>query len=265
MAGVTAGIGSFRDQVMTEQPTPQSLIPASAEIDIQALQLACDRLAQQGRFLAGFLGTASHELRAPISQILSLHQLVLEDLCESPAEEREFIAQANQAMIKVLHNLDLLIRLSKLEIGALQPQFKPLEIGLLLAEVEQLTTMKCTNRYCRLTLIGADSDVLVYGDWSWLQQVLILLIEGALAAGSEALQLTLGSSHDNPVQIQVQCDRPLADWQAPLPAAAAPTSGFSAGFYYQIVARMAVPLHLNLELREAEAGQATVVVLQFPG
>ncbi|MFZ4640263.1 MAG: sensor histidine kinase [Nodosilinea sp.] len=249
---------------MTEQPTPQPVILVSHEIDIQTLQLACDRLTQQGRFLAGFLGTASHELRAPISQILSLHQLVLEDLCESPAEEREFIAQANQAMIKVLHNLDLLIRLSKLEIGALQPQFKPLEIGLLLAEVEQLTTMKCTNRYCRLTLVGADSDVLVYGDWSWFQQLLILLIEGALAAGSEALQLTLESPNDNPVQIQLQCDRPLADWQAPLPAAA-PTSGFSAGFYYQIVARMAVPLNLNLELREAEAGQATVVVLQFPG
>lgn len=249
---------------MTEQPTPQPVILVSHEIDIQTLQLACDRLAQQGRFLAGFLGTASHELRAPISQILSLHQLVLEDLCESPAEEREFIAQANQAMIKVLHNLDLLIRLSKLEIGALQPQFKPLEIGLLLAEVEQLTTMKCTNRYCRLTLVGADSDVLVYGDWSWFQQLLILLIEGALAAGSEALQLTLESPNDNPVQIQLQCDRPPEDWQAPLPAAA-PTSGFSAGFYYQIAARMAVPLHLNLELREAEAGQATVVVLQFPG
>ncbi|MFM7470454.1 MAG: sensor histidine kinase [Nodosilinea sp.] len=252
---------------MTEQSTPQSLIPASTEIDIQSLQLACDRLTQQGRFLAGFLGTASHELRAPISQILSLHQLILEDLCESPTEEREFIAQANQAMIKVLHNLDLLIRLSKLEIGALQPQFKPLEIGLLLTEVQQLTTMKCTNRYCQLTLIGADSDVLVYGDWSWLQQVLILLIEGALAAGSEALQLTLESfkDKDNPVQIQVQCDRPLANWQVPPPSEKTYPADFSASFYYQIVARMAVPLGLNLELRGLEAGQGTVVALQFPG
>src|SRR5688572_4119363 len=90
--------------------------------DLETLQLAYDRLQHQAQQQAAFLGTASHELRSPINQIISLHQLILEDLCESPAEEREFIAQANQAIQTVLKNLDLLITLSKFDIGALHPR-----------------------------------------------------------------------------------------------------------------------------------------------
>ena len=93
--------------------------------DLATLQLTYDRLLQQTQHQASFLGTASHELRSPINQIISLHQLILEDLCESPAEEREFIAQANQAIQTVLKNLDLLITLSKLDMGSLQRQLSP--------------------------------------------------------------------------------------------------------------------------------------------
>ncbi|MGB3135989.1 MAG: hypothetical protein WBB18_04195, partial [Nodosilinea sp.] len=52
--------------------------------DLAELQLAYDRLLHQAQHQAAFLGTASHELRAPINQIISLHQLILEDLCEDP-------------------------------------------------------------------------------------------------------------------------------------------------------------------------------------
>ncbi|MBU6229960.1 MAG: hypothetical protein KGQ93_09730 [Cyanobacteria bacterium REEB459] len=249
---------------MTEPSPSQGAEPSAQQVDMQVLQLACDRLAQQGRFLAGFLGTASHELRAPISQILSLHQLILEDLCESPEEEREFIAQANQAMTRVLHHLDLLIRLSKLEIGALEPQCKPMDLGLLMAEVEQLTTLKCTNRYCRLGVLGADAEVLVYGDWSWLQQLLILVIEGALAAGSEHLQLTLDHQNTELAVIQIRCDLPLTAWQGSLASKTTAPTDFSASFYYQLVARMAVPLGIDLQLEEIETGGATTIVLQLP-
>jgi hypothetical protein len=65
----------------------------------------------------------------PINQIISLHQLILEGLCESPEEEREFLTQANQAIYRVLQNLDLLINLSKLEIGALTPQLRSCRTG----------------------------------------------------------------------------------------------------------------------------------------
>ncbi|MEB3312706.1 MAG: HAMP domain-containing sensor histidine kinase [Cyanobacteriota bacterium] len=223
--------------------------------DSEPLQLAYDRLRGQYHFLAGFLGTASHELRAPINQILSLHQLILEDLCESPAEEREFIAQANQAITRVLQNLDLLIRLSKLEIGALQPQWQTVPLLGLLAEVEQLTTMKCTNRHCRLQISLTPEPGMVYSDPQWLRQVLVLLVDGALAAGSRQLQIS-----GEPQGLCLRSDSPWATTATPATEVAQPPEGFSPGFYYQVAARMAAALQLSLTL--TEGGQ--VIDLQWP-
>jgi len=220
-----------------------------------AAALAYDRLQGQYQFLAGFLGTASHELRAPINQIVSLHQLILEDLCESPAEEREFIAQANQAITRVLQNLDLLIRLSKLEVGALQPQRQPISLPELLAEVEQLTTMKCTNRHCRLQVSPTPEPGTVYSDPQWLRQVLVLLVDGALAAGSRQLEIS-----GEPQGLCLRSDSPWPTTATPAVEAAQPAQGFSPGFYYQVAARMAAALQLSLNL--TEGGQ--VIHLQWP-
>ncbi len=219
------------------------------------LALAYDRLQEQYQFLAGFLGTASHELRAPINQILSLHQLILEDLCESPAEEREFIAQANQAITRVLQNLDLLIRLSKLEIGALQPQRQAVSLLELLAEVEQLTTMKCTNRHCRLRVNLSPEPGTVNSDPQWLRQVLVLLVDGALAAGSRQLDI-----NPAPRGLCLRSDCPWPTTATPAVEATQPPEGFSPGFYYQVAARMAAALQLSLNL--TEGGQ--VIHLQWP-
>ena len=223
--------------------------------DSEPLQLAYDRLQGQYHFLAGFLGTASHELRAPINQILSLHQLILEDLCESPAEEREFIAQANQAITRVLQNLDLLIRLSKLEVGALQPQRQPVSLPDLLAEVEQLTTMKCTNRHCCLQVSPTPEPATVYSDPQWLRQVLVLLVDGALAAGSRQLEIS-----GEPQGLCLRSDSPWPTTATPATEVTQPPEGFSPGFYYQVAARMAAALQLSLTL--TEGGQ--VIDLQWP-
>lgn len=213
--------------------------------DSESLQLAYDRLQGQYHFLAGFLGTASHELRAPINQILSLHQLILEDLCESPAEEREFIAQANQAITRVLQNLDLLIRLSKFETGTLEPRWQTVPLLGLLAEVEQLTTMKCTNRHCRLTVSPPPESGTVHSDSQWLRQLLVLLIDGAVAAGSRQVEISLDPLPAASLWLRSDCPWPV---EATSPGADAQ---FSPGFYYQVAARMAGPLRITLSQEEA--------------
>lgn len=163
---------------------------SSSDADaLAALQLAYDRLQQQHQALAAFLGTASHELRAPINQVMSLHQLVLEDLCESPEEEREFIGQAHQAMTRMLHNLDTLISLSKLDIGALSPVCEPVALAAVLNKVQQFTEMQCINRQCRLAIHPDPALPWVLSDERWLLQALLSWVTAALTAGSTAISL----------------------------------------------------------------------------
>jgi glucokinase len=192
-----------------------------------SLQLAYDRLSAQASLQAAFLGTASHELRAPINQIISLHQLILEGLCESPEEERDFLTQANQAIYRVLGNLDLLINLSKLEIGTLAPQVRSVELAPILTEVQQLSQMKCINRQCRLTVSAEEPTRRVETDPQWLQQALMLLVEGAIATNSPQITLKAAPATETTLAIHITWDGPLALWQADLakPTGTSPESG----------------------------------------
>lgn len=195
---------------------------------LACLQLAYDRLLQQHQTLAAFLGTASHELRAPINQVISLHQLILEDLCESPEEEREFIGQANQAITRMLHNLDTLISLSKLDLGTISPVCEPISLGVVLNKVRQFTEMQCINRQCRLTVIPGPASLWVLSDSRWLLQALISLVEAALAAGSTAITLERledgqpqgegnQPNDQSVVTLQLICNAPANQWPPNLP------------------------------------------------
>ncbi len=55
--------------------------------------------AQMGQYKAGFLARTFHELGSPLTSLISLYQLILSDLCDSPAEERDCIAQAQQSCL----------------------------------------------------------------------------------------------------------------------------------------------------------------------
>ena len=217
-------LGSDRQTLGLPFPCPLTCplaMPPSPDPDaLESLQLAYDRLQQQHQSLAAFLGTASHELRAPINQVISLHQLILEDLCETPAEEREFIAQANQAITRILNNLDTLISLSKLDIGVMSPVCEPVPLGMVLNEVRQFTEMQCINRQCRLTVTPGPNSLWVLSDHRWLLQALRSLVEAALAAGSTVITLglfegddPLADPFDNPtVTLQFTCNAPAHQW-----------------------------------------------------
>ncbi|MGF1570469.1 MAG: sensor histidine kinase [Nodosilinea sp.] len=235
--------------------------------DAQALQLAYDRLKQQAQFQAGFLGTASHELRAPINQIISLHQLILEDLCENPAEEREFLTQANQTMQTVLKNLDLLINLSKLDIGTVQPQLQPVLLASLVANVQQLVEKKCVNRYCRLTIGEIDPELLAESDVQWLRQLLVTLIDAALGSGSTAINLAIEAQDDDQVEVALGCDRPISEGSEQVPDPSdrgVSMTAVSPEFHYQLAVRMVAHLKGEISQSNATNGGGNLIQIILP-
>ncbi len=231
----------------------------------QDIQLAYSRLQQMARWQAGFLGTASHELRAPINKIISLHQLILEDLCESPEEEKEFLQQANQAIYQVLQNLDLLIQVSKLDIGAITPRFQTVSVAEMFGIVQQLMGMKSINRQCRLILEPPPQELAVIADRQWLQQLLMLLVDGAITAKGSMITLS-AQGQGSTTRLQLATDVPATLWQAPDPQAARTTADqdgteCSPGFRYQVAGRMAAHLNGTITCRETEAGSEISVGL----
>lgn len=242
------------------QPTEQP----ETSVDSNSL-LACERVKQLAHFQAGFLGTASHELRAPINKIISLHQLILEDLCESPEEEKEFLQQANQAIYQVLKNLDLLIQVSKLNIGAINPELQTVSLPSVLQNVYDLMAMKCLNRNCRLTTRDIAPDLTVVTDSQWLRQMLMLLIDGVVVAGGAMIQLSAENAADSRTVLTLTSDIAAFHWQEtaaiqPQPAAEITAMELSPGFRYQLATLMVHPLRGTIACRSREENGSAIVI-----
>ncbi|MEM7062151.1 MAG: HAMP domain-containing sensor histidine kinase [Cyanobacteria bacterium P01_B01_bin.77] len=172
-------------------------------------ELAYQRLSQLERFKSGFLARTAHELRSPINSVIGLHQLILEGLCETPEEEKQFTGEAKEAAYKVLQLFDTIIAASKLDIGREVPVLEPLALATLFKTLQELTRLQAANRNVRLTF--KPTDLLVVSDLKWLQMMLISLIDDAITA-TKLGDITLAASADGEyVLLRLEADRSASD------------------------------------------------------
>lgn len=249
----------------------------SLQKQLQQTQLAYCRVAEMAQFKAGFLGRTSHELRSPISQLLSLHQMILSDLCDDPAEEREFIAQANQSVLKMLERLDHLIAISKLEVGRTQPQIQPLNLAEIFNRVYQLTHMQAANQGLFLEVPPPDPALYVMADPKWFQQALVSLVQSSISltkTGSIRLLIPPQSANSEQVHIWLEDDRPAQAWREPLdllsektaPSQSPSSSPTTAPLNPPTPATHSLPVGLRLEeiQRILHAMQGSIEILSTP-
>jgi len=152
---------------------------------LKAFQLAYQLADEMNQFKAGFLVRVSHELRSPLNSLISLHQLILSNLCDNPDEEREFVAQANDSALKLVKLLDEILDVARTEHGTNQLQIQTLQLALVLEEVYQLTYLLAQNRSFRLRVSPPDPKIYVKADHRWLRQVLVSLVDTSIAQMEE--------------------------------------------------------------------------------
>ena len=208
-------------QTSVVNPVPPNASPAdeirSLEEKLHRTQLAYHMAKEMGQFQAGFLARTSHELRSPINSVISLHQLILSDLCEDPAEEREFVAQANTAAQKMLSLMDQLIKVAKASYGKEKLDLRPISLQDALLEVQQFTYLQARNRNLRLEIELPDDDVSVLADANWLRQVLVSLIDTPISLVQEGtIHLTTQvDAEAGFAQIWIDDERSADFWQEP--------------------------------------------------
>ncbi|MCC5657724.1 HAMP domain-containing histidine kinase [Nostoc sp. XA010] len=191
-AGIALGV-IFR-QLFVRSPNASSSSPV-APLDqqdmppisqqLQQTQLAYLMAREMSQFKAGFLARTTHELRSPLSGLIGLHQLILSDLCEDPAEEREFIAQAYERTLKLLKLMDEILSVARTEHGTNKLDIQPRPLAQVLEEVHKLTYMLAANRNLPLQFLPADPEIYVLTDYLWLRQILISLIDTAITQMEE--------------------------------------------------------------------------------
>ncbi|NJL20683.1 MAG: HAMP domain-containing histidine kinase [Leptolyngbyaceae cyanobacterium SM1_3_5] len=227
LLGCGAGNGLADQQTASTREAIALAADADASADASAIaskaaqpdlaQPAYRMAVEMERFKATFLAKTSHELRSPLNSIISLHQLILSDLSDSPEEEREFVAQAQAAAQKMLSRLDEVITVSKVQAGTAAPELQSVQLSSLFEEVRSLTYLQAQNRSLRLEFDRPDRAIYVVADPRWLRQILLHLVTNSIATLREGtIQVAAQvSPTTRTAQITVADDRPAATEPAP--------------------------------------------------
>lgn len=205
-----------------ELPPPQVTVIESeksedehppVEEELKQVKLAYQMAHEMSQFKAGFLARTSHELRSPLSSLMGMHQLILSDLCDSPQEEREFVAQAYASAQKMVKLLDEVIAVAKTEHGTNRLEIRSLSLSKVLADVELQTHMQAANRNIQLKVITPEPEIYVLADPRRFGQVLRGIVDSAIAQMEDGIiEVSAASSPDTEtaqIWIDVQCPNPI--------------------------------------------------------
>jgi signal transduction histidine kinase len=204
--GIGLGIG-FCKLFLQSSKSPSSPVPIElkqqeneiSEIldKLNKTQLAYEMAREMNQFKAGFLGRTSHELRSPLNGLIGLHQLILNDLCENPAEEREFVGHAYERSLKLLKMIDEILSVSRIEHGTNKLEIQPIQLTQVFQEVHKLTYMLAANRNYSLTVSFPEPEIYVLADMRWLRQILVSLVDTTILQMEEG-SIYLSSSIASP-------------------------------------------------------------------
>jgi signal transduction histidine kinase/ActR/RegA family two-component response regulator len=145
------------------------------------LERANLELAELSQVKTEFLATTSHELRTPLNSILGFTRLILDDLCESRAEERELLRDVLASAEHLLSIVNDILDIAKIEAGKMRLNPEAVELKALLQEVKSLVAVQLAAKH--LTLVDeTDHQELpqVTADGARTKQVLINLLGNAV-------------------------------------------------------------------------------------
>ena len=182
--------------------------------ELKQAQLAYQMAAQMSQFKAGFLARTSHELRSPLSSMIGLHQLILSDLCESPEEQKEFIAQAYRSALKLMKLIDEIVAVSKTEYGTNSLHLESLQLAEVFTEIGRITHLPAANRNLKLEIVSPDPEIYVFADRSRLIQLIFNLIDSGIALMKLGkIKMSATDITTDMVRIEIDLECPATLWQ----------------------------------------------------
>jgi heavy metal sensor kinase len=169
-----------------------------------ALNHMIERLEEAFQHVHRFSADASHELRTP----LTILQLELEGIAQNPRLERALADQIGSAleetsrMSRIVENL---LTISRLDVGELKMDKSQLDLGQLASFTTDQMRLLAEEKSITLRCQTGD-DILVEGDRSRLQQVIVNLVDNAIKYTQEGGEVEVKVRRDANAAILEVCD-----------------------------------------------------------
>lgn len=175
----TAIVRDIRERVEAERLLRESAV--GLEASNRRLEEVNAQLEEASRLKSEFLANTSHELRTPLNGMIGFLQLVLDGLCDSPEEERDYLRQALACSRHLLGLINDVLDIAKIEAGKLSLEIERLEVQQLFDEVYTITHVQATQHGVRLKFESeVEPGVGARGDFGKVKQVLVNLVGNSL-------------------------------------------------------------------------------------
>lgn len=160
------------------------------------LKVAEEAAMRASQLKSEFLASMSHEIRTPLNGLLGMVQIL--DQTELTSEQRSFLRTVHTSGEQLLHLINDILDLSKIEAGKLTFEIKPFGLDDLVRDTLSIHAHAANAKGLFLTsLFGPDVPEIICGDKIRLRQVLMNLIGNAVKftnSGEVLVKVTTGVS-----------------------------------------------------------------------
>ncbi|HWQ12027.1 MAG TPA: ATP-binding protein [Roseiflexaceae bacterium] len=145
------------------------------------LRAALERAQQADRLKGQFLAAISHELRTPLNAIIGFSTVMLDEL-DGPISpmQREDLKTINRNGRFLLHLINDLLDLARIEAGRLDLELRPVDMRPLIADVAETVQGLLHNKDVQLRLSLPPRLPRAYADVAKVRQVLLNLLANAV-------------------------------------------------------------------------------------
>lgn len=143
------------------------------------LKLGMDKLARDKLFLKNIISDISHQLKTPLSSLLTLNELMLKDKGMEPGLKEAFLEKSRSQLERMEWLIAGLLKMARLEAGAIE--FRR-EIIPLLDPVEKAISVLKTeiDKMGQSVLLTGEHSAIFHGDEDWTAEALTNILKNCV-------------------------------------------------------------------------------------
>lgn len=146
----------------------------------QALEYASKEAQVANQLKNEFLRVVSHELRTPLNGIINSISLIQDGLCDTKAEEEEYLKIASDSSQHLLNLVDDILDIALIEEGKLSVMLEPTDLMQILKDAVNLQMLDIQQKNLTIDLPTLDKPIIVQADPDKLKQVFINILNNAV-------------------------------------------------------------------------------------
>ena len=158
----------------------------------EELEIAKNEAEEANRAKSQFLARMSHEIRTPINAVVGMNEMILRESNEENI--RKYATDVKDSSVVLLNIIDEILDSSKIESGKMELVIAQYNVGSLLNDIYNMTSVKAKEKDLELEFdIAPEIPVSYMGDDKRIRQILLNLLSNAVKYtenGKVTLRLT---------------------------------------------------------------------------